>query len=98
MMNILQKYKNWTRKQYNRYYDDYQFCPNFRFNPLDDRNDWVYDNEKLRNFIRGLHSTKYAWEAWSYWMRDMKYSYKLPVAFWNELNDGWMVMGIWEKS
>jgi hypothetical protein len=34
----------------------------------------------------GLMGVGYAWECWSYWMRDKKYYYELPNAFWLELN------------
>jgi len=91
-MNLLQRYKNYTHKQYNRYCYDDVFEPHFKWNIFDTNNDWVYDNKKWRNFIWGWQSVGNAWEAYTYWMRDMKYSYKLPYALWSELNDGWMYM------
>jgi hypothetical protein len=91
-MNLLQRYKNYTRKQYNKHYFEYDFKPHFKFNVFDTNNDFVYDNEKWRNFLWGWQGVGNAWEAWSYWMRDKKYSYKLPYAMWSELNDGWMHM------
>ena len=91
-MNLLDRYKRWTRKQYNKYYYEYDFQPNFKWNPFDTNNDWVYDLEKWRHFIWGFQGIANAWGAWSYWTRDMKYSYKLPYAMWSELNDGYMQM------
>ncbi len=98
--NLLQRYKNYTRKQYNRYCYDGDFEPHFRWNPFDTNNDFVYDNEKWRNFIEGWRTVGYAWEAYTYWMRDMKYSYKLPHAMWCELNTGYMEMEVycWTKK
>ena len=100
MDNLLQRYKNYTRKQYNRYCYDGDFEPHFRWNPFDTNNDFVYDLEKWRHFIWGFQNIANAWEAWSYWMRDKKYSYKLPYAVWSELNDGWMQMEVycWTKN
>jgi hypothetical protein len=36
----------------------------------------------------------YAFEAWSYLMTNKPYGYKLPDAFWAELNDWWL----WERN
>ena len=91
-MNLLQRYKNYTQKEYDKYLDFYEFKPHYKWNIFDVENSWVYDNEKWRNFIWGWQSIGYAWEAWSYWMRDMKYSYKLPFAFWSEIGIGWYIM------
>lgn len=98
--NLLQKYKKWTQKQYNKYYYEYEFKPNFKWNIFDTNNDWVYDLNKWREFIWGWQSVGYAFEAWTYWMRDMKYQYKLPYAMWSELNDGYMEMYVysWSKN
>ena len=100
LINLRQRYENYTRKEYNKHFFEYDFKPHFKFNIFDTDNDWVYDNEKWRNFIWGWMSVGYAFEAWSYWMRDMKYSYKLPYAFWAEINDGYMEMEIycWTKK
>jgi hypothetical protein len=100
LINLRQRYKNYTQKQYNMHYFEYDFKPHFKFNPFDTNNDFVYDNEKWRNFIWGWQSVGYAWEAWSYWMRDLKYSYKLPHAMWAEINDGYMQMEVycWTKK
>lgn len=100
MDNLLQKYKKWTQKQYNKYYYEYEFKPNFKWNIFDTNNDWVYDLNKWREFIWGWQSVGYAFEAWTYWMRDMKYQYKLPYAMWSELNDGYMEMYVysWSKN
>jgi hypothetical protein len=92
LINLRQKYKNYTRKQYNRHYFEYDFKPHFTWNIFDTDNEWVYDNQKWYNFLCGWIGIGYAFEAWSYWMRDKKYSYKLPDAFWTELSDGWMEM------
>lgn len=97
-MNLLQRYKNYTRKQYIRYCYDDVFEPNFKFNVFDTNNDWVYDLEKWREFLWGLQSVANAWEAWSYWMRDKKYSYKLPHAMWAEINGGYMEMYVYSWS
>jgi hypothetical protein len=44
-------------------------------------------NQKwLREYMYGWMGVGYAWECWSYLMRDKKYSYELPNAFWLELN------------
>ena len=100
LVNLLQRYKNYTQKQYNKYFFEYDFKPHFKWNPFDTYNEWVYDLEKWRNFIWGWQSVGYAFEAWSYWMRDLKYSYKLPYAFWTEINDGYMEMEVycWTKK
>ena len=100
LINLRQRYKNWTQKQYNKHYFEYDFKPHYKWNPFDTDNDWVYDNEKWRNFIWGWQSVGYAWEAYTYWMRDMKYSYKLPHAMWAEINDGYMQMEVycWTKK
>jgi len=99
-MNLLDRYKRWTRKQYNKYYFEYDFKPNFKWNPFDTNNDFVFDNQKWYNFLCGWQSIGYAFEAWTYWMRDMKYSYKLPYAIWSELSDGYMQMYVysWTKK
>jgi hypothetical protein len=94
LINLRQRYKNYTQKQYNRHYFEYDFKPHFKFNIFDTNNEWVYDLEKWRNFIMGWQGVGYAWEAWSYWMTDKSYSYKLPNAFWAELNDWWL----WERE
>lgn len=96
-MNLLQRYKNWTQKEYDKYLDWYEFKPHFKWNPFDVENEWVFDNKKLSGFMFGWISVGYAWESWSYWMRDMKYGYKLPDAMWSELNYGWMGMYVWGK-
>jgi hypothetical protein len=100
MTNLLQKYKNYTQKEYDKYLDfySYEFTPHFKWNPFDTYNDWVYDNEKWRKFIWGWQSVGYAWEAYTYWMRDMKYSYKLPYAMWSEINDGHMEMEVYCRT
>jgi hypothetical protein len=100
LINLRQRYKNSTRKQYNKYYFEYDFKPNFKWNPFDTNNDFVYDNQKWYNFLCGWIGIGYAFEAWSYLMRDKKYSYKLPDAFWTELSDGWMEMEVysWTKK
>ena len=92
MDNLLQLYKNYTSKQYNRYCYDGDFEPHFRRNTFDTNNHWLYDKEKGTHFVSGFQNIANAWEAWSYWMRDKKYSYKLPYAMWSEMNDGWMYM------
>jgi hypothetical protein len=86
MIDLIQKYKNWTEKQNRKYYDDYTeyFQPHFRWNAFDTRNDW--QPEILREYMYGLMGVGYAWECWSYWMRDKEYYYELPNAFWLELN------------
>jgi hypothetical protein len=94
LINLRQKYKNWTQKQYNKHYYEYDFRPYFSWNIFDIDNEWVYDLEKWRNFIRGWKSVGYAFETWSYWMTDKPYGYKLPNAFWAELNDWWL----WESE
>ena len=93
-MNFLERYKKWSQKQYDKHLDWYDFKPFYKWNLFDCRNDWVYDlaNGMIRKFIFGWQGIGYAWEAWSHWMRDMKYSYKLPNAMWDELNDGWIQM------
>jgi hypothetical protein len=100
LINLRQKYKTWTDKSYQKYEDFYDFKPHFKFNIFDTDNEWVYDNEKWRNFIFGWEGVGYAWEAYTYWMRDMKYSYKLPYAMWSELNTGYMEMEVycWTKK
>jgi len=100
LINLRQRYENYTRKQYNKYFFEYDFKPHFVWNPFDTDNEWVYDLEKWRNFIWGWQSVGYAWEAWSYWMRDLKYSYKLPDCFWTEINGGYMEMEVycWTKK
>jgi len=100
LINLRQRYKNYTRKQYNKYYYEYDFKPNFKWNPFDTNNDFVFDNEKWYNFLCGWQGMGYAFEAWTYWMRDMNYSYKLPYVFWAELNDGYMQMYVysWTKK
>jgi hypothetical protein len=100
LINLRQRYKNWTQKQYNKHYFEYDFKPHFTWNIFDTNNDWVYDLEKWRNFIWGWQSVGYAWEAYTYWMRDMKYSYKLPDCFWTEINSGYMEMEVysWTKK
>jgi hypothetical protein len=99
-MNLLDRYKNWTRKQYNKYYFEYDFKPNFKWNPFDTNNDFVFDNEKWYDFLSGWIGVGYAFEAWTYLMRDIKYSYKLPFAFWAEISDGYMEMEVycWTKK
>ncbi len=97
-MNLLQRYKNYTQKQHNSYCYDGVFEPNFKFNVFDTNNDWVYDLEKWREFLWGWQGVGYAWEAWSCWMRDKKYSYKLPHAFWAEINEGYMEMYVYSWS
>lgn len=88
-MNFLQRYKTWTEKQNSKYYSDYDewFQPCFGWNPFDYRNDWT--PEWLEEWVQGFRGVSYAWEAWSYMMRDKKYSYKLPDCFWYELNNWW---------
>ena len=100
MMNLFQRYKNYTQKEYDKYVDFYEFKPHFKWNPFDIDNEWVYHNKKWRNFIWGWQSVGYAWEAYTYWMRDMKYSYKLPCAMWSEINGGYMEMEVysWTKK
>ena len=85
-MNLLQRYKNWTEKQNSKYCSDYDewFQPYFAWNPFDTRND--FQPEILREYMYGWIGVGYAWECWSYLMRDKKYSYKLPDAFWYEIN------------
>ena len=104
LINLRQRYKNYTDKQYNKYfygmYNKYPygvnvFKPNFKWNPFDIHNDWVYDNEKWREFLEGWMSIGCAWEAYTCWMRDMKYSYKLPLAMWAEINYGYMDMYVY---
>jgi hypothetical protein len=97
-MNFLKQYKDWTNQSYEKYVDWYDFKPHFKWNPFDIENEWVYDNEKWRNFIAGWIGVGYAWESYTYWMRGMKYDYKLPDAMWYELNDGWMQMYKWSKQ
>lgn len=92
-MYLLDQYKRWTRKQYDRYYYEYDFQPNFKWNPFDTNNEWVYRNQKWTYFILGWGCIAHAWEAWSCLMNGSKYySYKLPRAFWYELSDGWLDM------
>ena len=88
-MNLRQQYKTWTERQYNKYcdYQSWEFAPHFRWNPFDDRND--FSPEWLQDWVSGLRGVSYAWEAWSYLMRDKKYSYQLPDCFWAELNNWW---------
>ena len=85
-MNLLQKYKSWTEKQNRKYQSDYDewFQPYFSWNLFDTRND--RQPEWLREYMYGWMGVSYAWECWTYWMRDMKYSYLLPSALWLELN------------
>jgi hypothetical protein len=85
-MNLLQQYKNWTynlNKRYTSDYDEY-FQPYFKWNPFDDRNDW--QPEWVRECVYGWIGVGYAFEAYTYLMRDKKYSYPLPNAFWLEIN------------
>jgi hypothetical protein len=103
-MNLLQRYKNWTRKQYDRqlgrWDGDSKFSPNFKWNPFDIDNDWAYDlaGGRWREFVWGWQNVGYAWEAWSYWMRDLRYGYKIPYAFWSAVNDGYMLMYVYSWS
>jgi len=94
MMNLFQRYKNYTQKEYDKYEDFYEFKPHFRWNIFDVENSWVYDLEKWRNFMFGWIGIGYAFEAWSYLMTDKPYDYKLPDAFWAELNNWWL----WERN
>jgi hypothetical protein len=96
-MNLLQKYKKITQKEYNKYLDNCDFKPHFQWNPFDTENIWVYDIENWREFIWGWQCVGYTWEAWGYLMTDKSYGYKLPDAFWNQLNDGWLDTYVWKK-
>ncbi len=89
-MNLLQRYKNYTQKQYDKYLDFYEFKPHYKWNPFDTNNTFVYDMKKWYNFLCGWWCVGYAYEAWSYWMTDKSYDYKLPDAFWAELNYWWL--------
>lgn len=86
MTDLLRNYKNWAYSQNSRHYDedDEFFQPYFAWNPFDYRNNW--QPEWLKEFMCGLSGFGYAWECWTYLMRDKKYSYQLPNAFWLELN------------
>ena len=97
-MNLLDRYKRWTRKQYNKYYFEYDFKPNFKWNPFDTNNDFVFDNEKWYDFLSGWIGVGYAWESWTSLMRNVNYSHKIPEIFWAEMNDGWMSMYVWNKK
>ena len=99
MMNLFQRYKNYTEKEYDKYLDfySYEFKPHFKWNPFDTNNLFVYRNKKWYDFLCGWIGVGYAWEVYTYWMRDMKYSYKLPNAFWTELSNGWCEMYEWKK-
>lgn len=94
-MNLIQKYERWVNayNYINGYTDKYgdPIPPHYSWNPFDDRNYWT--PKVLNDFISGFRGIAYAFEAWSRFMTDKKYSpYKLPDCFWNELSDGWLWM------
>ena len=87
-MNLLQRYKSLTYELNKKYYCEYDewFQPYFSWNPFDTRNDW--QPKWLVEYMYGWSNFSYAWEAWSYCVGNKKYPYpyKLPDAFWLELN------------
>ena len=88
-MKLLERYKTWTSKNNSKYYDyKDEFAPHFKWNPFDYGNYW--SPEWVLRMVSGLQGLRYAFDMWTDWIRDLPYYYKLPDAFWYELNDGWM--------
>lgn len=87
MTNLLQKYKTYTQKLNSKYYhvDDEFFQPYFSWNLFDTRNH--RQPEWLAEYMYGWMGVGCTWKCWTYLMRDKKYSYNLPDAFWLELNN-----------